>query len=252
MSNLRTKVHPNGSRAKHAAKENHASATERAARVRKLQTLTQADYQQLFYIIKAIVPPQLCDPYDALSHGLLIALQKYEGNGPLTAFVPRCAYLYGLQQAKKLRRQINFCELQNEEDFEDYLDRILPYLEDPRYVEAVDELFVRRIEEILASLYDWHFRFSTRQALGDATKLLSLFRDNANQGKGIGIDEYEETPPAARDRKRRPTHNTKIVRHLIVEHLCEELQTDRRNIFSALKALRISTRQALHEGLLPC
>ena len=76
---------------------------------------------------------------------------------------------------------------------------------------------------------------------------------NCNQfAKGIGIDEYEDTPPAHRDRMGRPTHNTKVVRRFIVNHLCEELQTVRRNIFSALKAVRIATRQALHEGWLPC
>ena len=247
----RIKVQPDRSCSKLTANKSNPATTERAARVRKLQTLTQTDYNQLFHIIKAIVPPQLCDPHDALSHGLLIALQKYEGKGPLTAFVPRCAYLYGLQQAKKLRRQINFCDLQSEEEFEDYLDRVLPFLEDPRYVEAVDELFIRRIEEILQSLYNWRFRYATRQAIGDATKLLTLFRDNANLGKGIGVDEYENTPPLVRDRKGRPTHNTKGVRHLIVEHLSAELQADRRDIFSALKALRLSARQALHEGWLP-
>jgi hypothetical protein len=46
-------------------------------------------------------------------------------------------------------------------------------------------------------------------------------------------------------------HNTKLVRRAIIEHLCDELQTDRRNIFSAYKALRLSTRQALNEGWLP-
>lgn len=251
MSQSHTEVHPNCSRAKQAVKESRTTSSERAARLRKLQTLTQSDYNRLLYIVKAIVPPQLCDPYDALSHGLLIALQKYKGEGPLTAYVPRCAYLYGLQQAKKLRRQVHFCDLRSDRDFEDYLDRVLPYLEDPRYVEVVDELFIRRIEEILEGMYDWRYRFSTRQAIGDATQLLSLFRDNANLGKGIGVDEYDNTPIAKRDRLSRRPHNTKAVRHLIVEHLSEELQTDRRNIFSALKALRISTRQALHEGWLP-
>ena len=248
----RSKVQPLGSRAKHPANKFQSTPTERAARVRKLQTLTQSEYNQLFYITKAIVPPQLCDARDALGHGLLIALQKYEGKGPLTAYVPRCAYLYALQQAKKLRRQVTFCDLQSDAEFDDYLDRVLPFLEDPRYVEAVDELFIRRIEEILQSLYNWRFRYATRQALDDAAQLLALFRDNANLGKGIGIDEYEQTPTLKRDRMGRPPHNTKVVRHLIVEHLGEELQTDKRNIFSALKALRLSTRQALHEGWLPC
>lgn len=226
-------------------------AAERAARVRKLQTITQAEYNRLLAIVKAVVPPQLCEPSDALSQGLLIALKRYDGRGPLTAYVPRCAYLYALQQAKKRRRQVCFSDLQTEEEFADYLDQVLPYLEDPRYVEAVDELFIRRIEEILKGMHDWRFRFSTRQAIGNANKILALFRDNANRGQGIGIDEYELTAPVKKHQTGRPTHNTKMVRKQIVDHLCEELETDRRNSFSALKALRLSTRQALHEGWLP-
>src|SRR3990172_2022284 len=134
----RSKVRPIGSRAQHLANKSPtpptqppSPPTERAARVRKLQTLTQSEYNQLFYITKAIVPPQLCDPNDALGHGLLIALQKYEGKGPLTAYVPRCAYLYALQQAKKRRHQVNFCDLQSDAEFDDYLDGVLPFLDDP-------------------------------------------------------------------------------------------------------------------------
>ncbi len=44
---------------------------------------------------------------------------------------------------------------------------------------------------------------------------------------------------------------TVVVRGLILDHLCDELQTDRKDVSSALKALRLSTRQALNEGWLP-
>jgi len=228
---------------------------ERDERIRKLQQITQAEYNHLLATVKLVVPREFCDPDDALSHGLLIALQKYDGRGKLTTYVSRCAYLYSLQQVKKRRRDINFTDLQNASEFEEYLDEVLPYLEDPRYIEAIDELFIRRIEEILDATYDWRFRFSTRQAINDAHQILALLRDNANLGKGIGVDEYENGPLAApkhgRPRIGRATHNTKLVRRAIVEHLSEELQTDKRNIYSAYKALRISTRQALHEGWLP-
>ena len=231
------------------------SPVEKRERKRKLMNLTQAEYRHLLATVILVVPRQFCDPADALSHGLLIALQKYDGRGKLTTYVSKCAYYYALQQVKKLRRQVTFTDLQNESDFEEYLDEVLPYLEDPRYVEAVDELFIRRIEEILDSIYDYRFRFSTRQAIDDAHQLLALLRDNANLGKGIGIDEYEQgpinVPKRGRPRNGRPTHNTKLVRHVIVDHLSEELQTDKRNIYSAYKALRISTRQALNEGWLP-
>jgi DNA-directed RNA polymerase specialized sigma24 family protein len=224
-------------------KRDETPLPERAARVRKLQTITQAEYNQLLAIVKHIVPRQCCDPADALSHGLLIALRKYEGLGNLTTYVPKCAWYYALQQLRKRRHRVNFSDLQNESDFAEYLDQVLPYLEDPRYVEAVDELFIRRIEEILDSMYNYRSRFATRQAIANAHRILALLRDNANLGHGIGIDEYENAPTG------QPTHN--LVRREIVEHLCEELQADKRAIYSALKALRISTRQALHEGWLP-
>lgn len=228
-----------------------STPAECAERVRGLYALTKAEYKQLLNVVWAIVPPQFCDPYDALQHGLLIALQKYEGRGPLTAYVPRCAYLYSLQQVKKRRLDVNFSDLQANADFEEYLDEVLPYLEDPRYVEAVDELFVRRIEEILGSSYDWHFRHSTREAIAYAAQLLALFRDNANLGKGVGVDEYESTPPAMKKAPGKPTHDTKLVRGLILDHLSAELAANPKDVSSALKALRLSTKQALHEGWLP-
>jgi DNA-directed RNA polymerase specialized sigma24 family protein len=245
-------VSPTRSSAKHSADGAATLSAECKARVRKLYTLTQAEYQRLLFIVRAIVPPQFCDPCDALGHGLLIALQKYTGQGPLTAYVPRCAYLYALQQVKKRRREVQFSELETNAEFEEYLDQVLPYLEDPRYVEAVDELFIRRIEEILAGMYDWHLRHSTQEAIRHATQMVALFRDNANLGKGIGVDEYENTPPAAKKAPGKPTHNTKLVRGLILDRLCDELQADRKDVSSALKALRLSTRQALHEGWLAC
>ncbi len=238
------------SRTRPSAKGKKSLSTESTRRIRGLYTLTQAEYKRLLFIVWAIVPPQFCDPYDALHQGLMIALQKYTGEGPLTAYVPRCAYLYSLQQVKKRRREVNFCDLQDDGNFEDYLDQVLPFLEDPRYVEAVDELFIRRIEEVLAGLYDWHFRHSTREAIHQAVQLLALFRENANLGRGIGIDEYELTPPAVRRAPGKPTHNTKMVRGLILNHLCDELGANRKDVCSALKALRVSTRQALHEGWL--
>lgn len=238
------------SHARPSAKRRKDLSTESALRIRGLHTLTQAEYKRLLFIVWAIVPPQFCDPYDALHQGLMIALQKYTGEGPLTAYVPRCAYLYSLQQVKKRRREVNFCDLQDDGSFEDYLDQVLPFLEDPRYVEAVDELFIRRIEEILAGLYDWHFRHSTREAIHQAMQLLALFRENANLGRGIGIDEYEFAPPAVRRTPGKPTHNTKMVRGHILDHLSNELGANRKDISTALKALRLSARQALHEGWL--
>ncbi len=172
----------------------------------------------------------------------------------MSAYVIRCASLYALQCVKKNRRLFNFCDLYTDEDLEDYLDSVLPYLDDPRYVEGVDELFVRRIEEILAGSYDWRIRFRNPRSINDATHILALYRDSANLGKGIGVDEYEDGPRTqvenGHPHKGRYTHNARIVRRMIVDRLADELRTDKRYIYNALKALRLSTLQALHEGWL--
>ena len=97
---------------------------------------------------------------------------------------------------------------------------------------------------VLVSTIAWG-AIAIRQAINDAHQILALSRENANLGKGIGIDEYENSPLAAfkrgKPRVGRSMHNTKIVRRAIVEHLSEELHADRRNIQSAYKALLIST-----------
>ena len=226
----------------------------RTERVKKLRSITQAEYNRLLFICKQVIPARLCDPADALSHGLLVALDKYDGRGALSTYVTKCAWYYALQQVKKRRYDICFCDLETEEDFEDYLDAILPALDDPRYIEAVDELFIRRIEQVLHQSKDYRYRFSTKEAIDDAIEMLSVLRTNANLGHGIGIDEYDDAPLTSfkhgRKRRERPTHNTKVVRRQIVGHFADALRTDPRDISSAFKGLRLATRQALNEGWL--
>ncbi len=43
-------------------------------------------------------------------------------------------------------------------------------------------------------MHDLQFPFATRQVTVDAAKNLALLDDNANMGRDIGIDEYENTP----------------------------------------------------------
>lgn len=217
--------------------------------------MTQREYNELLAIVVTVVGTKYCDPNDALAYGLLIALEKYDGAGSMSAYVIRCASLYALQQVKKNRRLVTFSDLQSGENLEDYLDSISPYLDDPRYVEGVDELFVRRIEEILAGSYNWRIRCRNHRSITDATSVLAMYRESANLGKGIGVDEYENGPQTAVENghphKGAHIHNAIIVRRMIVDRLSDELQTDKRNVYNAMKALRLSTRQALHEGWLP-
>ncbi len=226
---------------------------ERAKNLRRLRCMTQREYSKLLAIVITVVGTKFCDPNDALGHGLLIALEKYDGAGSLSAYVVRCAWLYALQHVKKNRRLFNFCDLGTAEDLEDYLDSVSPYLDDPRYVEGVDELFVRRIEEILSDSYNWRIRYRNPRSIDDATQILALY-ESANLGKGMGVDEYEDGPRTlvenGHPHKGRYIHNAIIVRRMIVDRLSNELKTDKRYIYNALKALRLSTLQALHEGWL--
>ncbi len=230
------------------------SPVERAKNLRRLRCMTLREYNQLLAIVVTVVGTKFCDPNDSLGYGLLIALEKYDGAGSLSAYVVRCAWLYALQHVKKNRRLFNFSDLGTAEDLEDYLDSVSPYLDDPRYLEGVDELFVRRIEEILAGSYDWRIRYRNPRSIKDATHILALYRDSANLGKGIGVEEYENGPRTlvenGHPHKGRYIHNAIIVRRMIVDNLCNELQTDKRYVYNALKALRLSTLQALHEGWL--
>jgi hypothetical protein len=230
---------------------NEVDAATCVIRVQELHALTHTTYHELRRIVYAIVPRRLCDPEDALNEGLLIALKKYAGLGKLTWYVPRCAFFYALYQAQKRKREVAFTDLQADNGRDDDLDNVLPYLEDPRYVEAVDEVFVQRIEEIIAALYDRRLRYATHRAKGDAVRILALFRENANLGRGIGVDEYENTPPSKVRLRGKPTHDTKLVRGLILDHLRDEMGVSRKDANIALKALRVSTHHALREGWLP-
>lgn len=100
-------------------------------------------------------------------------------------------------------------------------------------------------------MYDYRLCFASRRGIDHTTYILALFRNNANLGMGIGIDEYENILPNPQGCRRQPTHNTKVVRRLMSDHLSAEFRTDHRNGQSALKALRLSNRQTLHQGWLP-
>jgi DNA-directed RNA polymerase specialized sigma24 family protein len=228
----------------------------RAERKRKLMTITQDDYHELLANLTRIMRPGFCDPGDALNEALIVAMKKYDGNGSLKAFVTRAAWLYALEQYKKhAKRQITFSALTTDDELNEYLESVIAYTLDPRYVEGVDELFIQRIEQILYQMRDYRHRHTTTEAIADAKAILKLYRENANLGKGIGIDEYETAPEVFSrgkyGRAGRRAHSHTQVRHAIVTRLADELETTAKDIYSACKALRNATLQALHEGWLP-
>jgi DNA-directed RNA polymerase specialized sigma24 family protein len=161
------------------------SPAERRERKRKLQTMTPALYDELLANISRIMNPGFCDPGDALNEAIIVAMKKYRGEGSLKSFITRAAWLYALEQFKKYtKRQIAFSNLETEQDFGDYLETIIAYTEDPRYVEAVDELFIQRIEQILYIRRGYPIN-TPPETVRNAKKILKLYRENANLGKGV-------------------------------------------------------------------
>lgn len=236
-----------------------ATPEVRSVRKRKLQTMTPALYDELLANITRIMNPGFCDPGDALNEAIIVAMKKYRGEGSLKSFITRAAWLYALDQFKKYsKRQIAFSNLETEQDFGDYLETIMVFTEDPRYVEAVDELFIQRIEQILYIRRGYPIN-TPPETIRNAKKILTLYRTNSNLGKGIGIDEYNEAPENFDRRKKNPyhhragrrIHNHTLVRRQIVGNLAAELDTDAKDIYRACAALKVSVRQALNEGWLP-
>ena len=224
---------------------------------RKLQALSRDEYDKMRAHIHRIIPPDLCDPDEALHEALLVANRKFRHDGSLEGYVVKVAWRYAHYQYRKYRRQVGFENIDNEFEFYQYQERVLPFLEDPRYVEAVDELFVQRIEQILYTMRDYRHRHTTREAIRDARQILGIFRESANLDKGIGVDEYEDAPINC-DRRRDPyrkrwgrrVHNQTIVRRQITQALVNALETTKKDVQSASQSLRLATTQALREGWL--
>ena len=225
---------------------------------RKLRALSREEYDKIRAHVHRIIPPDLCDPDEALHEALLVANRKFRYEGSLEGYVVKVAWRYAHNQYRKYRRQVGFENIDNEFEFYQYQERVLPFLVDPRYVEGVDELFVQRIEQILYTMRDYRQRHTASEAIRDARQILGIFRESSNLGKGIGVDEYENAPINC-DRRRDPyrkrpdrrLHNQTIVRRQITQALMNVLETTKKDVQSAAQSLRIATKQALNEGWLP-
>jgi hypothetical protein len=229
---------------------------ERAARVDAFHKMTQGDYDHLLRVVALVVPSRLCDPSEALSEGLLAATRMYNGEAQLATYVAKCAFNYALWRARK-NRAITFTDLESEphvEDDDSYIaETLFATVENPRYVEAVDDKFIGRIEELLDQSIDYRHRSTRPTVIALAKDVLTLLRENANLGYGIGVDEYDHAPMKAPDYRGqfRVEYNTLEPRRRIHEHLAEQFNASPENVDQAMIALRNSTRQALHEGWLP-
>jgi hypothetical protein len=230
------------------------TATERAARVQALQNLTQDEYNHLFRIVRLVVPPYLCEASEALSAGLLAAARNYNGEARLSTYVARCALHHALRVGKQCPRTTVFTDLRTGERAGDntvYLEETIG-MEDPRYVEAIDDHLIARIYEILADLEDSRRCHVRPKVLALAAEILDLLHTNANLGKGVGIDEYDHAPPKAPEWKNqfKVEYNRLQPRTQINQNLARTLGANPSHVAQAMIALRQSTRQALREGWL--
>ena len=230
------------------------TAKERAARVDAFRHMAQDDYNHLLRVIAIVVPPQMCDPADALSAGLLAATRMYNGDTKLVTYVSKCAFNYALWQARK-NRAILFSDLpvdpyDNEDSY--IAETLFATVENPRYVEAIDDRFIERIEEILDQSIDYRQRKTRPKVIALAHDILTMYRENANLGYGIGIDEYENAPLKRPDYQGQFRLEQNTIQPLaeIRKHIGEVFHAYPCNVKYAQTALRESARQALHEGWL--
>ncbi len=229
---------------------------ERAARVEAFKHLTQDNYDHLLRIVVQVVPRDLCDPTEALSEALLAATERYDGSTKLTTFVAKFARFRAMNQHRHEVRHCSFVDLINEgvpddDAGDDYVDQIIGGATDPEYIEPIDERFTERIKEILVETTDSHNNYARPNVIPVALALLEMLHANANQGRGIGVDEWENAPT------RVPNHpndhlvsNTKQPLGVIRKKLATALNVPIYRVDYAIGGLRACTARALREGWL--
>lgn len=239
-------------------KPNPAETTpeERAARIEAFKHFTLDDYDHMLRLVRRVVPKGVCDPEEALSEALVLASAEYNGSTKLTSYIAKRAWWYAWSQHKHESHKITFSQLPTQEhaddpEVNDYIDLLIGGSTDPEGSEPIDTRFVERIREILTSQKYGSAFYARRKVLPIALEILNLMRTNADLGKGIGIDEWENAPINVPNHPNdRVKHNKKKPLGAIRKKLATTLNTQPINISYAIKSLRVSTALALREGWL--
>lgn len=249
----------NVSQNKNRVKPNIAVTTpeERAARVEAFKHFTLDDYDHMLRLVRRVVPKGVCDPEEALSEALVLASRQYDGSTKLTSYIAKRARWYAWNHHEREARHSSFCELPTTEHADDdetdgYIERIIGGVTDPEYSEPIDRQFVERIKQILVTTKDSHKFYARPKVIPIAIEMLDLLRANANQGQGIGVDEWDNAPIK---KPNHPNHyqvyrNKKQPLGVVRKKLAQMLDAQPINVSYAIKALRVSTALALREGWL--
>lgn len=216
---------------------------------------TQDEYDHLLKIVRLVVPEYMCDPTEAYSEGLLAAARMYDGSVCLSTYVSKCAWNYAIRAWQKAKRRILIDDLataEHQDDDNTYSEETLGADALP-YVEAIDDQFIARINEILIAMANYRLRHARPKVIELAADIVDMLRINANLGQGIGVDEYDNAPLKAPAWKNESLvhRNTIEPRAHIRDHIAQMLNASTANTTYAMIALRKSTRQAMHEGWLP-
>lgn len=223
----------------------------RAERRRELDNLTPERYADLLFSIshRWVFFDKTVDPQDALNEALCIALTEYDGRGRLHGFVYVVAYHWAKEVRRRhVSRRVN---LKEDEDLETRFASFLRHT-DPELIEELDDHLIQVIREKIDAIQDPNPMFKYRHAADNAKKLLRAFSKSADQGTGIGVDEYENVPMKPWRLKRgygagRPPHNQKETNKAITVRAQNELNIEANDFYQARRALRQATLQALRE-----
>jgi hypothetical protein len=174
-----------------------ATPAEKAERMEAFKHFTADDYDHMRRIVCRYVPAFLADREDVLADVLALAVTKYDGRTKLTTFVAKNA----IWRAMMIRRQyaqrahhpvIPFHDLlgdehQDSQKQDELIDRMIGGTLDTEPTEPIDPRFIERIEELLES-QEWNHYPKIKRI---AKEIVTVLAENASQGKGLGIDEYE-------------------------------------------------------------
>ncbi len=217
--------------------------------IEKFRNLTPDELEHCRRVVRKVVPRYLCDPDEALSHGLMIASEKYQGFGNLPAYVAKCAYFYALRTNRKRNtyfgKNDDAIQAETLEDRERYYSIIGTC--DPEPIDPLDPLFTQRIDAYLAEMCKDHGRHKTTTFAKLARRILKELEQSINHDDGIGITEFDEALKVPEWKGQLPRVNKKAARQVMYRHLAEKYDAQPYQVAGAFTALKRSAIRVLNE-----
>lgn len=229
---------------------NETPLAVREERIRQLKHLTPEGYNDLLRYLERfwVFLSGRAEAREALNDALLTALQSYNGKGELRAYITTCALHYASAIWKKHERRHD--ELLDDDEASLAQRKATAY-HDPELIESIEEKLIARIVQIIDEMPDdtWAAKYLRQKT--NARKLFALFCQSAEQGRDVGVDEFDLAQEPAwhftRSIGKRHRYNPKKIRREIINNLMTELGESQNPIFYAQRAVRDATAQALRE-----